>query len=137
MCSTKMYYCAYHDFRLWKVALLCHKLLCIYIALPPNDPCFLAKPIPKAALRGTQCPVYEVQTPICDRLITPGWYSVKVENKNVDMPTSCITGGTCGTSSPIWLNGNIPFDNVVILHFVKENLRFNSFVDISKWFYYL
>lgn len=121
----KTYYCANHD-------LFCQKLLYTFIALPPNDPCILAKPIPKATLRGTQCPVFEVKTPICDRLITPGWYSVKVENSNVDMPTACITGGTCGTSSPIWLNGSITFDSVLILHFVKESLQFNSVMDELK-----
>ncbi|CAC5369377.1 unnamed protein product [Mytilus coruscus] len=74
--------------------------------LSPSDPCRSAVPLYKAGLRGTYCPVYDVGKPICDRLLSVGWYSVKVNGKNVDMPNACINAGTCGTSASIWLDGN-------------------------------
>ncbi|XP_071177283.1 uncharacterized protein [Mytilus edulis] len=76
--------------------------------LSPSDPCRSAVPLYKAGLRGTNCPVYDVGKPICDRLLSVGWYSVKVNGKNLDMPNTCINAGTCGTSASIWLDGTLP-----------------------------
>lgn len=76
--------------------------------LSANDPCRSAVPLYKAGLRGTFCPVYAVGQPICDRHLSVGWYSVKVNGKNVDMPNTCINAGTCGTTASIWLDGTLP-----------------------------
>lgn len=40
----------------------------------------------------------------CDRTMD-GWFRLKMNNKDADMPTSCIDVFRCGSSKPIWLNG--------------------------------
>ncbi|CAC5358649.1 unnamed protein product [Mytilus coruscus] len=45
----------------------------------------------------------------CDRTMD-GWFRFKINNKDADMPTSCIDVFRCGSSKPIWLNAiNITF----------------------------
>lgn len=77
----------------------------LYVGLLPSDPCLSSKALQNAGLRGSICTLHDVSNPICDRLQTAGWYNIKVNGMYQDMPTRCISGGNCGTSSSIWLNG--------------------------------
>ena len=43
---------------------------------------------------------------VCDAIITQGWYRV-LSPLGGDMPTTCVTRGSCGTKYPVWLEGNL------------------------------
>ncbi|CAG2253688.1 unnamed protein product [Mytilus edulis] len=74
---------------------------------PPIDPCKSYMNINRAGLRGTMCKIYDVETTVCDRLLRPGWYKVVENGIPFDMPTYCVDSYSCGTATPIWLNGSL------------------------------
>ncbi|XP_051530573.1 uncharacterized protein LOC127427172 isoform X2 [Myxocyprinus asiaticus] len=37
-----------------------------------------------------------------------GWYRLFSQGQSAQMPESCVTSGSCGTSHPLWLNGTHP-----------------------------
>lgn len=43
----------------------------------------------------------------CDRLLPPGWYRMKINKTDGNMPTACQSVYQCGSTKPIWLNGKL------------------------------
>lgn len=59
------------------------------------------KPLGDLAKRS---PTYvQDSVPLCDRYLAPGWYGAS----HYDMPTTAPDLWECGTTYPVWLNGNI------------------------------
>ncbi|VDI68180.1 myotubularin-related protein 9 [Mytilus galloprovincialis] len=56
--------------------------------------------------RGTGCLGTELSNMVCDRQLFEGWYVARHEGKLLEMPTTCPSMLSCGTSGGIWLNGN-------------------------------
>lgn len=42
---------------------------------------------------------------LCDNQLRTYWYRVMKDASDILMPTDCIDMLSCGTTSPIWLNG--------------------------------
>lgn len=78
------------------------------------DPCVVNQPLDKIGTRGTRCPVSGHSS--CDRLIDGGWYKVSYRGVPINMPTTCVNSGICGTTFPIWLNGNLPEISAGVVH---------------------
>lgn len=80
----------------------------IFFMLGDLDPClngnfdFLHSP----GRRGGNCQL-QTNKVICDRTINDGWYKVLHEDdlKPRKMLEGRVSSNYCGTSSPIWLNG--------------------------------
>lgn len=72
------------------------------------DPCKNHKFLEKADFRGTECHVYDVGSALCDRLPInkKEWFTAKRSGVILEMPLLCPDPYACGTSAPIWLNGN-------------------------------
>ncbi|XP_052691778.1 uncharacterized protein LOC128169728 [Crassostrea angulata] len=45
---------------------------------------------------------------LCDNQLRTYWYRVMKDSSDILMPTDCIDMLSCGTTSPIWLNGTYP-----------------------------
>ncbi|CAC5381262.1 unnamed protein product [Mytilus coruscus] len=58
--------------------------------------------------RGTSCLGTELSNMVCDRQLVEGWYVASHEGELLEMPTTCPSMLSCGTSGGIWLNGNHP-----------------------------
>lgn len=75
----------------------------------PASPCTTHKRINDVGNRGTRCS--ESSSPlICDR---PGfehdWYVASYKGEYIQMPETFPNPVTCGTESPIWINGKLLF----------------------------
>lgn len=79
----------------------CHK------SLNKTDPCDSAnyEIFPVTEDRSTACQNAELQ--LCDSELEEKWYRPKKQNKDVQMPTTCVRQNSCGTRSPLWLNGMV------------------------------
>lgn len=49
------------------------------------------------------------KTTSCDMTLDTGWYKLLGKNGETQLPTFCPKRSSCGTDSPIWLNGNTCF----------------------------
>lgn len=49
---------------------------------------------------------------LCDNNLIPGWYRLKINGTDADIPTKCIKVKRCGTAAPIWLS--MPKDEMPI-----------------------
>ena len=85
-----------------------------WIILGAFDPCLKGNFnfLPHPGLRGGKCKLQRNKV-ICDRYIDDGWYKVLHEDdlKPRRMLEGIVSSDYCGTSSPIWLNGEY---NIVI-----------------------
>lgn len=72
-----------------------------------TDPCDSDNHIilPVTEDRSTSCQNEDIQ--LCDSELKTAWYRPLFQNIDVRMPTSCVDQNSCGTRSPIWLNGTI------------------------------
>nr|XP_022325495.1 von Willebrand factor D and EGF domain-containing protein-like isoform X4 [Crassostrea virginica] len=41
---------------------------------------------------------------LCDNNLTPGWYRLKINGTDADIPNKCVKVKRCGTAAPIWLS---------------------------------
>ncbi|XP_065070758.1 oncoprotein-induced transcript 3 protein-like [Rhopilema esculentum] len=86
--------------------------------------CFMCLLIKKASSEATECKTYKeisdwrrstannltnVNESICDQRILAGWYRFKSPAGGV-MPTKCPPDKSCGSISPVWINGSLPAD---------------------------
>lgn len=62
--------------------------------------------LPVTEDRSTSCQNEDIQ--LCDSELKTAWYRPLFQNIDVRMPTSCVDQNSCGTRSPIWLNGKEP-----------------------------
>lgn len=74
------------------------------------------KPLGDLAKRS---PTYvQDSVPLCDRYLAPGWYGAS----HYDMPTTAPDLWECGTTYPVWLNGNI----IVVLMLIYPHSFFSD-----------
>ncbi|XP_066303069.1 von Willebrand factor D and EGF domain-containing protein-like [Branchiostoma lanceolatum] len=85
-----------------------------------EDPCLTATEIDDPH-RST---AYYVESDIdflCDKFIDEGWYRF-TSLVGGTMPTSCVQSYYCGTSSPIWMNGEHPTGDAIVDRVACSNL---------------
>ncbi|XP_078321931.1 uromodulin-like isoform X2 [Crassostrea virginica] len=56
--------------------------------------------------RSTSCK--DKSLSLCDNILSNEWYRIQKNDIDLKMPTTCVEQNSCGTVSPIWLNGSEP-----------------------------
>lgn len=55
---------------------------------------------------------------LCDDTVNNLWYRVQRNGVDLKMPNTCVDQNSCGTVSPIWLQGN--YTKVIIIALFVE-----------------
>ena len=71
-----------------------------------GDPCFDYNILQDNEIHQRSAGIEAVDTSKCDSFLMEGWYRIQSEAGD-DMPTSCPEDNRCGTTHPIWMDGNI------------------------------
>jgi len=73
----------------------------IFKVVSSQDPCTNNRELSEPT-RSVEYSLAPTDPDLCDRIITEGWYRIP-ENGNI--PTECPPILRCGSTSPIWING--------------------------------
>ena len=65
--------------------------------------------------RAANAPTPLDRAPVCDSVISEGWYRV-ISDAGGKMPTKCVPKGQCGTVYPIWLKGMFIRHGLIVDH---------------------